>query len=57
MAVLQRGNTFIASVAPRFDEKATAGTVAGAAAAMGLASPAGAFVYDGKEYFDIWFGI
>jgi len=31
--------------------------VAGATAAAGAAGPASAFVYDGKEYFDIWFGI
>merc|ERR1711997_1253802 len=43
------------NVAPRF-EKAIVST-AGATAAVGLADPASAFVYDGKEYFDIWFGI
>merc|ERR1719400_2388540 len=53
--VLQRSNTFIINTAPRL-ESAIAAT-AGATAAMGLAGPASAFVYDGKEYFDIWFGI
>ena len=55
VVVLQSGNTFITNMAPR-SEKAIA-AVAGASAAVGLAGPASAFVYDGKEYFDIWFGI
>merc|ERR1719378_2006147 len=53
--ILQSGNVFITATAPRF-EKAVA-TTAGASAAIGLAGSASAFVYDGKEYFDIWFGI
>merc|ERR1719436_1934108 len=53
--VLHSSNTFIINAAPRF-ENAIA-TTAGASAAVGLAGPASAFVYDGKEYFDIWFGI
>merc|ERR1719251_471744 len=48
-------NTFIVNTAPR-SEKAIVAT-AGASAAVALADPASAFVYDGKEYFDIWFGI
>merc|ERR1712026_513138 len=55
MMVLQRSNTFIINTAPRL-ENAIA-TTAGASAAVGFAGPASAFVYDGKEYFDIWFGI
>merc|ERR1712109_148806 len=50
-----RSSTTFIATAPRF-EKAMA-TTAGASAAVGLAGPASAFVYDGKEYFDIWFGI
>merc|ERR1719336_2764352 len=53
--VFQNGNTFITNLAPRF-EKAVV-TAAGGSAAVGFAGPASAFVYDGKEYFDIWFGI
>merc|ERR1719242_1155868 len=57
--VLQGGRTFIASSAPRFEKPIamTAGVSAGVTAAVGLPGPASAFVYDGKEYFDIWFGI
>jgi len=53
--ILQSGNVFITNTAPRFEK--TIATTAGASAAIGLAGPASAFVYDGKEYFDIWFGI
>uniref|UniRef100_A0A7S4W5N5 Uncharacterized protein n=1 Tax=Alexandrium monilatum TaxID=311494 RepID=A0A7S4W5N5_9DINO len=37
--------------------EAAASAAAGAAAAAGLPGAAGAFYYDGKEYFDITFGI
>uniref|UniRef100_A0A7S4SRX4 Uncharacterized protein n=1 Tax=Alexandrium monilatum TaxID=311494 RepID=A0A7S4SRX4_9DINO len=38
-------------------EAAAASAATGAAAAAGLPGAAGAFYYDGKEYFDITFGI
>uniref|UniRef100_A0A7S4VMI3 Uncharacterized protein n=1 Tax=Alexandrium monilatum TaxID=311494 RepID=A0A7S4VMI3_9DINO len=44
-----------ASQGPRSESAAVA--AAGAAAAAGLPGAAGAFYYDGKEYFDITFGI
>merc|ERR1711953_1282134 len=55
LVALQSSNTFVTNMAPRFEK--TVAATAGATAAVGLAGPASAFVYDGKEYFDTWFGI
>mmetsp|Transcript_112080 Transcript_112080/g.317071 ORF Transcript_112080/g.317071 Transcript_112080/m.317071 type:complete len:130 (+) Transcript_112080:54-443(+) len=55
-AALHCGCAFLAAAPARRGE-AAAVVAAGAAAAAALPGAAGAFYYDGKEYFDIFFGI